>query len=241
MPGPAHDSPLVLFDIDGTLIRRAGSHHRDALAYGIRRVTALETTTDGIPVQGMLDPVILAAMLRRAGLAPAKIRASLPAIQRAAARYYRRVCPPIRDRLCPGVRPALDKLRRRGALLALVTGNLAPIAWHKLDRAGLGEYFSFGAFGDMAPSRAGLVRLAIAEAHRRGWIGPPALVSMIGDAPADIFAARRNRIRSIAVATGLTPLDQLRSLHPDFLVPSLSRLRLYMLSPRRPQIRARKI
>jgi hypothetical protein len=42
---------LVLFDIDGTLTRRAGPHHRDALVVGIRRVTGLETTTEGIPVQ----------------------------------------------------------------------------------------------------------------------------------------------------------------------------------------------
>ncbi len=30
---------LVLFDIDGTLVRRAGAHHREALVQGVRRVT----------------------------------------------------------------------------------------------------------------------------------------------------------------------------------------------------------
>jgi beta-phosphoglucomutase-like phosphatase (HAD superfamily) len=57
---------LVLFDIDGTLVRRAGSHHRDALVEGVRRVTGFETTTSGIPVHGMLDPDILTIMLRKA-------------------------------------------------------------------------------------------------------------------------------------------------------------------------------
>jgi beta-phosphoglucomutase-like phosphatase (HAD superfamily) len=47
---------LVLFDIDGTLVRRAGPHHRIALVEAIRRVTRLETTTEGVPVAGMLDP-----------------------------------------------------------------------------------------------------------------------------------------------------------------------------------------
>ena len=37
---------LVLFDIDGTLIRRAGPHHRQALVDAVRHVTGLETTTD---------------------------------------------------------------------------------------------------------------------------------------------------------------------------------------------------
>ena len=160
-------SPLVLFDIDGTLVRRAGPHHREALAYGIRRVMGLETTTDGIPVQGMLDPLILTAMLRRAGARSSQIRASLAAIERAAVRYYLRVCPPIGDRLCPGVPAALAKLQRHGALLGLVTGNLTRIGWHKLERAGLASYFVFGAFGDMAPNRAALVKLAIGEARRR--------------------------------------------------------------------------
>ena len=58
---------LVLFDIDGTLVRRAGPHHRQALVEGIRRVTGLESTTEGIPVQGMLDPDILTRMMRAAG------------------------------------------------------------------------------------------------------------------------------------------------------------------------------
>jgi phosphoglycolate phosphatase len=63
-PTPA----LVLFDIDGTLVRRAGPHHRQALVDAVRRVTGLETSTDGIPVHGMLDPDILtriAAQRRR--------------------------------------------------------------------------------------------------------------------------------------------------------------------------------
>src|SRR5215472_15497051 len=58
---------LVLFDIDGTLVRRAGPHHREALVRGVRRVTGLETTTEGVPVHGMLDPDILTIMMRRAG------------------------------------------------------------------------------------------------------------------------------------------------------------------------------
>ena len=62
-----HAPALVLFDIDGTLIRRAGPHHRQALVEAVRKVTGLESTTDDIPVQGMLDPNILAIMMKSAG------------------------------------------------------------------------------------------------------------------------------------------------------------------------------
>jgi phosphoglycolate phosphatase-like HAD superfamily hydrolase len=222
LPHPA----LVLFDIDGTLVRRAGPHHREALVYGIRRVTGLETTTEGIPVQGMLDPDIVRIMMRRAGARASEIREALPEIQRAAERFYLRVCPALHDKHCPGVEAVLTKLLRRGILLGLVTGNLTRIGWRKLERAGLRRYFRYGAFGEMAKTRAGLAKLAIREARQRGWIERGAPISLVGDAPQDIEAARANRIRSISVQTGITPVEELVALAPDVMLRDLRELRL---------------
>ncbi len=59
--------PFFCSTIDGTLIRRAGPHHRAALENALFRVTGLRATTDYIPVQGMLDRDILREMLRGAG------------------------------------------------------------------------------------------------------------------------------------------------------------------------------
>jgi phosphoglycolate phosphatase len=220
---------LVLFDIDGTLTRRAGPHHRDAMVVGIRRVTGLETTTDGIPVQGMLDPVILATMMRRAGAKASQVREAMPAIMRAAERYYLRVCPVLHDKHCPGVKPLLDRLTRRNILLALVTGNLTRIGWRKLERAGLSDYFRFGAFGEMAKTRAGLAKLAIRQARREKLISHDAPISLIGDATSDIMAAHANGIRAISVQTGITPVEELRRLRPHLLLKDLRELRLWMV------------
>ena len=220
---------LVLFDIDGTLTRRAGPHHRDALAAGIRRVTGLETTTDGIPVQGMLDPVILTTMMRRAGARVSEIRTAMPAIMRASERYYLRVCPELRHAHCPGVEPILERLTRRNILLALVTGNLTRIGWRKLERAGLHGYFRFGAFGEMAPTRAGLAKLAIRQARREKLIPRDAPISLIGDATSDIIAAHTNGIRAISVQTGITPVEELVRQGPDVLLRDLRHLRLRMV------------
>jgi phosphoglycolate phosphatase-like HAD superfamily hydrolase len=220
---------LALFDIDGTLVRRAGQRHREALVHGIRRVTGLETTTDGIPLQGMLDPVILALMMRRAGARAGLVRESMPAIVRAAERYYLRECPELGSKRCPGAEAALRRLQGRGILTGLVTGNLTRIGWRKLERAGLREYFRFGAFGEMAGTRGGLARIAIREARRRGWIGRTAPISLVGDAPADITAARENGIRAIAVQTGVTPVEELMACRPDLLLRDLRSLRLSML------------
>lgn len=220
---------LVLFDIDGTLLRRAGPHHRDALAEGIRRVTGIRTDTTGIPVQGMLDPVILSLMLRKAGVPRGEIRQAMPEIQRAAERYYRRACPDIRGKLCPAVEPVLSRLTRHGILLALVTGNLTRIGWHKLRRAGIDHYFRFGAFGEMAATRAGLARLAIREARARGWVARGVPVSLVGDSPNDVIAAHGSGVRSIAVRTGVGPVEELEAERPDYLLRNLRDLRLRMV------------
>jgi phosphoglycolate phosphatase len=220
---------LALFDIDGTLVRRAGPHHRQALVEGVRKVLGVESTTEGIPVQGMLDPDILRIMMRNAGVPHAEAGEALPAIERAAERYYLRVCPPLHDRHCPAVAVTLDRLRRRGILLGLVTGNLTKIGWRKLERARLSEYFAFGAFGEMAKTRGGLAKIAIQEARRHHGLERAANIALIGDAPADVLAARQNRIRSISVQTGITPVEELRALRPDYLLRNLRQLRLRMV------------
>src|SRR5438128_12375740 len=94
---------LVLFDIDGTLIRRAGPHHRQALVDAVRHVTGLDSTTDHIPVHGMLDPDILTRMLIDAGATQAQIGRMLPAIMEKAQALYIRRCPDLSQKLCPGV------------------------------------------------------------------------------------------------------------------------------------------
>jgi phosphoglycolate phosphatase len=224
-----HYRALVLFDIDGTLVRRAGPHHREALVYGIRKAAGMETTTDGIPVQGMLDPDIVGVMMRAAGARAAQIRAAMPAVLSEAESYYLRVCPPLTEKHCPGVVPVLERLTRRGVLLGLVTGNLARIGWRKLHRAGLREYFRFGAFGEMAKTRAGLAKMAVREARAKNWIGRDGPMSLIGDAPQDIEAARANRLRAISVKTGITPVEELEAMRPDVLLRDLRELRLRMV------------
>jgi phosphoglycolate phosphatase-like HAD superfamily hydrolase len=150
-------------------------------------------------------------------------------VQAAAERWYLRACPPLHEKHCPGVERVLEKLNRRGVLLGLVTGNLTRIGWRKLEQAGLRSYFRFGAFGEMAKTRGALARIAVQEARRNGWIARTAPVSLIGDAPQDIVAARQNRIRSISVRTGITPVEELEAERPNVLLPDLRHLRLRMV------------
>ena len=213
---------LYLFDIDGTLVRRAGPHHRLALIEAVRRVTGLETTTEGIPVHGMLDPDILTQMLLAAGFDDARVAAVMRDIVHAAQDVYQEGIPDLRDKQCPGVEGLLNELQERGTVLALVTGNLTRIGWKKLERAGLHHFFRYGAFGEMASTRGGLARMAIERARDEGLIEASSPISLVGDAPQDVRAAKENGIRSIAVRTGITPTGDLEACNPDLILDDLT-------------------
>jgi len=218
-PAPA----LVLFDIDGTLIRRAGPHHREALVEAVRRVTRAEATTENIPVQGMLDRDILRLMLLKAGFGMVEIRRMMPDLVREAQSAYARACPDLRSKVSPGARDLLAELKRRGVPAGLVTGNLTRIGWKKMERAGLKRFFRFGAFAERATTRAGLASWAVRYARRQGWIAPESRVSLVGDHENDIRAARAAGIQAVAVATGLTSRRTWPPARPTSCCPIFSR------------------
>lgn len=225
------DSPLVLFDIDGTLLRRAGPAHRETLEQAIWRVAGVRTTTNGIPVAGMLDRDILRQMMAAAGMKPAEIRAAMPEVIAAAMRIYPRRCPDLRRKVCPGVRSFLRALVRRGAVCGLVTGNLSHIGWTKMRRAGIDSHFRFGAFAEQGRTRADLVGIAIREARKQGWISRRSRIALVGDHPNDVVAARANSILSIAVGTGIVSWDELTGSGPDLAVTDLRFLSPEILAP----------
>ena len=216
---------LVLFDIDGTLVRKAGPHHRQALEVAAKRATGLKVTSQGIPTQGMLDRDILRLMLQAQGATESIIQAAMPDMIRIAERNYARNCPAdLTGKVCPGARMLLWKLHRKHVPVGLVTGNFTRIGWKKMERAGLRQYLHFGAFAELADDRAGLVRIAMGEARSRGWLQRDTLVSLIGDHPNDIRAAKANGVRSIAVCTGVVDAEELRTHQPDILISDLRAL-----------------
>jgi len=225
---------LVLFDIDGTLTRGVGKHHRAALEAAVLQITGIAATTQGIPVHGMLDRVILTRMLRAAGIPDVEALRVLPNVMEAAQEIYCRTdgpgsVPDLRDKLCPGLPHLLEEMARRNVVLALVTGNLTRIGWHKLARAGIHRHFRFGAFGEMAPKRGDLAKLAIARARTEGLIDAGSRISLIGDAASDVEAAKDAGVQSIAVRTGITPPGELEAAGPDVLLDDLTKLDLAII------------
>jgi phosphoglycolate phosphatase len=160
---------------------------------------------DGLTVEvaGRTDAAIARDLLRAAGVAEAAIDARAGEVARAVAAAYDELCPPdLSAYVAPGVVDTLDALAAEPERyrLALVTGNLEPVARRKLASAGIGHYFAAGqgGFGSDSEHRGELP--AVARARAGGWARERTVV--IGDTPRDIACARADRVRVIAVATG---------------------------------------
>lgn len=216
---------LVLFDIDGTLMRNAGDHHKEALVAGIRQVTGRATTLEGVNTTGRLDRDLIREMLLASGFPAAEIGRILSQVADACQRFYLQNCADdLTDRICPGLPHVLEDLEARGAVMGLVTGNLGEIGWKKMELTGLRSFFSVGAFSEHARNRARLARVACVRAIRAGLVDRHCRVSLIGDHANDIAAAKANKFLSIGVATGLMPYDELKEYRPDILVHDLTEL-----------------
>ncbi len=219
---------LLLFDIDGTLIRPTGMGRR-AFEQALRDLHG-RMPAEPFPYDGMLDPQIAEKTLSSMGLAPTP-----SAVDRLLDHYLERLqeehpSDPAAA-LCPGIPGLLDQAQRRGHHLGLLTGNLHEGARTKLSFVDLSGYFRvagddgrlLGAFGGDAQQRWDLVAVAVARCERA--YGTPFNASatwIVGDSPRDVQAARIAGVRCAAVATGLASLQTLAGFAPDLLFQDFS-------------------
>jgi phosphoglycolate phosphatase-like HAD superfamily hydrolase len=198
---------LLLFDIDGTLLQRAADAHRDAIHAALVRVFGVDDPGSArIEAAGKTDIEIARETLVRLNVPERRFGDAMDEFRVAAAEEYGARCPrDLSDRVVPGMAELLDELSGRAdVMLALVTGNLEPIARLKLGRAGIGSHFprGQGGFGSDDEDRAALPAIARERAGPRGRPHPREHTWVIGDTPRDIACARADGVRVIAVATG---------------------------------------
>lgn len=198
---------LLLFDIDGTLLLRAHTAHRDSLHAALREVHGLaDPAAPRVEAAGRTDGEIAREILLLAGVSAQRIDERAEALRDACCREYARRCPPsLAEHVAPGIPELLDSLAGRDDVqLALVTGNFEPVARLKLARAGIGHHFprGQGGFGSDHEDRTMLPAVARARAGRDGRPHPREDTVVIGDTPRDIACARADGVRCLAVATG---------------------------------------
>jgi len=201
-----------LFDIDGTLLNSRDPVHYFAFHSALRKVFGLEVKIDGVPVHGNTDIGILRAVLRREGLEDRAIDAGLPQMIQEMCAEVQHNSSRMRPELCPSMQELVSLLHARGRLLGAASGNLEPVGWLKLERAGLRHMFSLGAFSFPLERRADIFMHGVELARQR--LGPQASVYIVGDTPADIKAAREAGAPVIAVATGIYQFEELLECQP---------------------------
>lgn len=215
---------IILFDIDGTLLRTGA---------GRRSMERALTATFGTPgdptyrYDGKTDRQIIREAMRLAGFDDATIDARRADTE---ARYVAGLREEVLSTekpavLLPGVRTLVDAVAAHdGMVLGLLTGNVAEGAAIKLHAVGLDPLaFVVGAFGSDHEVRAELpaVARARAELHLGRPVAGEACV-IIGDTPSDIQCGRGIGARAVAVATGHYQRDELASYGPHALFDDLS-------------------
>ncbi len=213
---------LVLFDVDGTLIRTGGAGVR---AFG--KVFSTEFgAVDGFDHMKFAGRTDLSLVREFFGVH------EIPASQTNFDRFFERyvfwldhLLPTSRTEICAGVLELLEGLQNlpEPPLLGLLTGNIRLGAEIKLRYFQLWDVFVTGGFGDDHENRDEIAR--VARQRGCGLLGQDLRgdqVLVVGDTPLDIRCGRAIGARVLAVATGGASLETLQHHQPEWAVRDLT-------------------
>lgn len=214
---------LILFDIDGTLIRSHGAG-RQALKEAMEEVCGTAGPIDSYKMSGKIDNQIISDLLIAIQTPTDKIKALRPQIYAAMGEKSKKIFWEKEIVVCPGVAKLLPKLwQQEGVTLGLLTGNSQIIAPLKLQAAGLNpELFRVCVYGSDAETRNALPQIAYERAQI--LTGEPVdgkNTVIIGDTPADILCARAGQATAVSVASGWHAAQTLAQYQPDILLNDL--------------------
>lgn len=220
-------SRLVLWDVDGTLVR-AGRVASEVFSLAVEHAVGRHPGEHGVRMSGKTDPQIALEILTGMGLGADECHRQLPLVVdrmeaelSAAVELIR-----ARGRVLPGVRQILSTLAADDDVIqSVLTGNTAVNAGTKLAALGLDRWLDLevGAYGSDDPDRRALVPVALRRAaERRDWTLSAEEVWVVGDTPRDLECARAGGARCALVATGHTPPAALHGLGADAVFDDLT-------------------
>lgn len=212
---------LCLFDIDGTILTSGGAGE-EALRKAARDFAGADDDLAGVEISGRTDKLIAMQICRRHGREPSP--ENITAFINLYLAHLEPLLPVKKGRLLPGIPGLLAALKADPRVaLGLLTGNVEKGARLKLSHYGVWDYFEFGAFADDSHDRNELGPFAMARAaalHGAGF--DPARTFVIGDTPHDVACGKAIGAKTVVVATGSHPREELAACGPDFLFDDLS-------------------
>jgi phosphoglycolate phosphatase len=214
---------LLLFDIDGTLILTGGVAAR-LMAVSVSEIAGIPVSWTMSDFVGNTDRNIVMTLLNRCGIAASSMNEMTGCVMES---YLNKLkIEIVKDgvvTILPGVTQFLHTISTDSRFaLGLLTGNVREGARLKLSVQRLYDYFPAGAFGDDAVNREDLPPIAIRRAEKHfGQFFERQNIWIIGDSVHDIRCAHANRLRSLAVASGHTPEQDLLKYKPSGLLRDL--------------------
>jgi phosphoglycolate phosphatase len=209
---PHNVSPIVVFDLDGTLADTAGD------LVGTLNVILKREGLAPLRVEKARDMIGAGAkaLIQRGFEAAGKelTPAYLDELFRQFMVHYgENIC--VETRLYPGVASALDRLEQAGFILAVCTNKVEEHSVKLLHELGVGHRFAANCGRDTFPYFKPDPRHLTLTIERAG--GSPARAVMIGDSRTDIVTAQNAGIPVVAVPFGYTDVP-VRDLGPDLVI-----------------------
>jgi phosphoglycolate phosphatase len=226
---------ILLWDIDGTLMRSTSvGSFKDYTIPMLEEVFGTAGRLPEMKVSGMTDLQIVGEALKHEGFTHEQIRERVHDLRESYMKAMRKFAGNGRPvfEILPGVREVLEAVHEDERYQsALLTGNIEPAAYLKMDLLGLSKFFTLpGAFGDESHDRRDLPALAVARIRKQLKLElPPEQFIVIGDTPNDIECAKHFGARSLAVGTGRFYSEkEILACQPDAFLPDFSNLQVVM-------------
>jgi len=228
-PVPPSDLRILLWDIDGTLIRsrRTGAYKEYTIPV-LEEVFGTSGRLANMRVSGMTDLQIIAEALSEEGFTHHHVRERIHQLSERLTAEAKRVAGngELFFEVLPGVVNTLEVLENHPRYeSALLTGNIEPMAYLKMELVGLDHFFKLpGAFGEESHIRRDLPERAAARINKHLQLDlTPDQFIVIGDTPNDIDCARHFGARAVVVGTGrFYSREELLECKPDAWLADLS-------------------
>jgi len=214
---------VILFDIDGTLVLKQSTdaNERERFRRAIADEVGVSPPTEPWPYDGMVDPQICRLLLIDIGLSEHAVAERLQRVIGRVGQIYTTM--EKHPRLNDGVVELLKILSISSKhKLGVLTGNLSVVAEEKLRLTEIRPYFREAFYSDGYYGRGDLVRDAIHTCVGRYRLRSNESVTIVGDTPRDMEAAKSNGAKGVAVATGFFSVGELAAAGADSVFPSLS-------------------
>lgn len=193
---------LVLFDIDGTLIRSGGAGVR-AFDQTFTDIFGLKDATQRLKFAGRTDVSLVREAFRLFGID--LVEENFQRFFENYPLFLQELLPACKGGVCEGITHLIQQLQTapEKPLLGLLTGNIRRGAELKLRHYNLWHHFTTGAFADDHEDRNCIAGIAQQRGEEiLGCALAGAEMVVIGDTPLDVACGQSIGARVLAVGTG---------------------------------------